>query len=575
MRPDSSMAGMYGDTMDWDDDAPGAYDGLVDSFISGTTLHSLVSDGYSKLHVIVQQTDGQGLASRCECGMSMFMRDRHVCDHVIMALRHLSDNFEELTSESYMRKERVSKMLEAIPTQQALAFLSDELVENMGVYRRFVDSFGMRDRFRAGRDYGTEIDRLYYVSLGPDGKVDGGLSFDRYFGAARAAADGAESIGIHRAVSEAIQRNMGVVDDSDGYYTDCMIESIENMAEAILGLPDRREHIAYMAGMVAKAPRDVARHYRSALETVCASDGDLDYLHAAAEELLAGGGAGGEGEGEEKERERGREPWQVAELTRLQLFALEYRREPAGREEGMEAVLRRLAGAYRLDPDLRALYIGCLGQGGSDDARQTAMGVLREFPDDEAALRAALDGRIVGVGDQEYAELATRMFASTGDWKYYDRLREAGAWSAADAVRGLLGMGQDRRALEVCMREKMYDEAMGVVESRKDLALFALHVTDLGRVHPGRYFEAYASRIREMAANRPGAKARRGFAGVPARILKKLGSSQYTSEKYNMQMRNHLLRIRELGDDRYLDLVKYARSKNSKSTSFLAAIRDL
>ena len=578
VRPDVDVDGLYGDTLDWDDGAPGAYDRRVDSFIDGTTLYSVVDDGLSKLHVVVQQTDGRVLATQCECTMSMFMRDGRACDHIVMALRHLSDNFEELTSESYMREKRVSDMLNAVTPQQALGFLSDLLVENPGAYRKFADDFGMRDRFKSDRDYETELDRFYYMSLGHDGKVDGGLSFDRYFEAARAAADGARSIGIHRAVSEAIQRNIGIVDDSDGYYTDCLIESIENMAEAVLGLPDRREHIKYMVGAAAKARRDVARHYRSALETVCASDGDLVCLRtAAAAELLAGGGDGGE---------RGvvggdMEPWQVAELTRLQVYALEEggsagegEAEGEGRE-GMEAILRRLAGSYRLDSDLRVLYIRCLGRSGADGARQAAMGVVREFPDDVAALEAALDGGIIGGGDPEYADLATRMFASTGDWKYYDRLGEAGAWSAADAVRGLLGMGQDGRALEVCLREKMHDEAMGVVESKRDLALFARHVTDLGKMYPGRYFEAYASRIREIAASRPDAKARRGRVAVPARILKKIGASQHTREKYAAQMRDHLLRIRELGDDRYRDLVKYVRSRNSRSAPFLAAIHDL
>ncbi len=565
VRPESIGNMLYGDTLDWSDAAPGAYDGRVESYIDGTTLYALVNDGRRKMHVMVQQTNDNNLAPRCECSISLFDRGGYVCDHIIMVLRHLADNFEELTTEAYTREERVSEVLGAITAQQTLEFLSDVLVKHPDIYMQFVDHFGIKDRLRFEPDYETELDRHYYTHQGRGGRVDESLSFDRYFEAARAAAGGTKTIAIHRAVSEAIQRNMGIVNDSDGYYTDCAIEAVENMAEAVLGLPDRREYIKYMAGMAAKASRNMARHYRSALETVCASDGDLDCLYEAATGLLAERMEGGE-------EDAG--PWQVAELTRLQIYALE---EGGGsaREGAMEAILRRLAGSYRLDSDLRVLYIKCLGQSGADNAKQAAVDVASEFPGDAAALGAILEEGIISSSDPECAELATKTFASTGDWKHYDMLKEAGAWSAPDAVRDLLEMGHDYKALEVCMREKMHDKAMDVIESKKSLDLLARHAADLGKVYPERYFEAYASRIREMSARKPDAKARRGFKTIPAKIFKKLSTQQYVSEKYNEQVRDHMLRVKELGDDRYPDLVKYIRSKHSKSTTFLAAVRDL
>ncbi|MCG8531318.1 MAG: hypothetical protein MI749_11700, partial [Desulfovibrionales bacterium] len=362
------------------------------------------------------------------------------------------------------------------------------------------------------------VDRLYYASMDPRQKVVGErLDFGGCFDMA-GGADGAESANAYRAMSESIYRNMGMVDDADGYYTDCLVESIENMAESVLQLEDKREHTEYLATMMAEAPPDLSRHYRSALETVCVSGAELDHLYGFLQTLLDGGD---------------REPGQIVEITRMQIHILE---ERDGDHTG--EIVRRLEGTYRLAPELRVKHIEYLERADAAEARGRAMQMVKEFPDDAGVAEAALG--MCGKSDPEYATLSLGLFVSTGDWKYYARIKESPSWSAADTVRSLVDMGENQKAVEACIKEKMHDEGMDILESAKHLGLLGRFAERLGKKYPERYYDAYAPLIRSLALRKARGKAR-GLEKVPVRFFKRLGGAQATDQKHNERVRDHLL----------------------------------
>ncbi len=555
VKPTKLMVRQMGGYTDrWFDDRKGMYDDHVDMNIQGTTIYARVRIDHLERSVRLRQTSRNSLSVDCECLAGVFMYQDCPCIHAIAALQYLADNFEKLTADSYMRKEKVAAMLDMIPHEQALEFLSSVLTNNAHTYTEFVEQFGMGN-IAVKTDYNMELDRMYYTCMDSRQKIAVSLDFGGYFGRASDRADSAESAEICKAMSEAIHRNMHMVNDSDGYYTDCFVESVENMAESILQLPDKSKHIEYLATMMAKMPPNLAKHYRSALETVCVSGEDLDRLSGFLQELLG----------------RTTEPERIAEVTHMQIYILEERDEEE-EDGGTDKIIRLLADTYRLAPALRVKYIEYLKQIDAGAAKKAAMEIVKEFPDDKDAADAALDA--CERTDPEYATLSLNLFTSTGDWKYYTRMKESPSWSAPDTVRRLVDLGEIRKSIDLCIKERMYDDGMRILESKKRLGLLTIYVESLGKKYSERYFDAYSPLIRKMVASKAGGRLRRPDK-MSIRIFRKVGGAVAADPKYNERVRSHLLHIRGLGDRRYADLVNYVRSKSSRNTSLLAAIRDL
>ena len=95
--PTASMLRNMGSTRAWGDDDPGTYDEYVDAYIDGTTYYADVTFGRETFEVVVKQMGRDRLTPKCECNLSLYAPHGFACDHTVIALRYLADNFEKIT----------------------------------------------------------------------------------------------------------------------------------------------------------------------------------------------------------------------------------------------------------------------------------------------------------------------------------------------------------------------------------------------------------------------------------------------------------------------------------------------
>lgn len=546
---------MYG-SVRWTSHEPGELDAQIHAAIYGDTLSATVRMNYSKHHVRIQQVGKNQIQSKCTCpqwviSSSVYNYDNPACEHIVATLQYFSEHFETLIHDSYTRKEHIDSLLEKVPQKDALQFLADTMENNGGVYAGFLKKFQL-SRMPNKVSYDMNLDRMYYAAMDHKEKISENLSFEDYFDAAAESGGDLQSAKVYQSISEAINRNMSLIDDSDGYYADCFIESIENLAESVLRLPNRRKHIAYFVSMMTKARPEFSRHYRTALETVCSSQEDLAYLEKIIKLKL------------EKEPE---DPKRVTDLMHLYVYVLD---ETGRTDESMQ----RLAAAYGLDTTLRTKYLDHLMQSDSsrDHVRDTALRIAEEFPDDETTADLALD--MCDKSDPRYLDLAVKLFMSTGGWKYHAKMRESDAWDASKMVDALVKKDDTRKAVELCVREKMYEDAMQILESKKHMGLLGIYAEKLGKKYPDRYFDAYAPLIRKLASDKI----------LKKRITKKMSFGAFRNTvkaasdsdlKHYEKIRTHLRNIKTVGNDRYGDLIRFVRLKNKKNALLLKSIENL
>lgn len=570
IKPTPELIENIGARYNWDADdkgEKGEYDKYVNGYIENTNFYARISTQYEQFDVLIRQKNKKELSLQCECHMSSFMGEYSVCQHTYMALRYLGDNFEELIFDAYMRKERISTILNNMSNSQAMEFLSAVLKEDYDIYQQFIKMFKAYDNTTANKSYDLAIDRLYYTATDTSSKkIPESLNFNDHFDRTQYD-NAADSAMAYRAMSESIHRNMHLVDDSDGYYADCIVESIECMVESILELANKKDHIKYITTMMTKMPKNMSRHYRMALETICTTDEDMDYLDSLLQTIA-----------KTIKEDKTITSEQIAEVSLAQIFILEER----GEEEKERKIMQILADTYHLDSLLRTKYIRYLGKRGKNDEDNSThtkiiTQIVSEFPDDSDIASVALS--TYDNANPEYRKLATKLFVSTGDWKYYSKIKNSHSWSVSDTVSDLTKIGEERKSIEVYMKEKMHNDAMKILESKKKLSLLSLFVDSLGKKYSKRYFDAYAPLVQNLATQKPNNKNQKNnnktIKNVTRKILKRISADQSTDEKFNARMRKHLIHIKMLKDKRYEDLLKIIRSKNSKNKPLLKAIRDL
>ena len=568
MRPTKKLIRDMGYNANQFGESPGRFDNYVVGSISGDEFSAYVKTDYVERIVMVKQLSKTRFDTHCDCELMSFSMSNGnwFCEHTFAALQYLADNFAELVHDAYSREQKINSMLEIIDTDDAKAFLSDLLQNSVDAYQDFLKKFKMTAS-TVVTDYSMDLDLMYYEALDSTGKIRESVDFIPYFNMANNA-DGVRQAGLYRAISESIYKNMELVDNTNGYYTDCFVESIENMIESVLQISDKKEHLEYFATMIIKVPADISKHYRTALETICTSEEDLKYLHGLLPPLV----------------KKATVPEHKTELTRLEAYILE-------ETDQTDEVIKLLTDTYRLSPALRTKYIDCLRRVDKDAAKSAAMDIIEEFPDDAASMGAALD--MYDRTAPEYSMLTVRLFMATGDWKYYVMMKESDLCNIDDIIKDLLKNGDTRKAIEVCIREKMYDDAMEILESNKRLDLLGLHVEKLGKRYPTRYFDTYAPMIEQLAKNKVGksskfkrlttvlrsdVKRTRNSSDSDEANVKRTRNSSDSDEanvKYCERIKNHLLLIKSIGDSRYATLVAFVRSKNSKNILLQNILDDL
>ena len=213
----------------------------------------------------------------CTCG------SRRACAHAVAALLYASDNLNGLLAEERNR-EGARDMIRRVSGADLQKFLESEIKRDADVRRRFLIRFGGSDGVPRV-DYRGEVDAMFgdvdYMTSRRDR-----LSFAEFFRAAKARerrGHAAEAIRICLEVSEAIESNHHLVDDSSGYYADTLGRAVLEMAACInrqnMDHDEKRPHIFYLhRQFLTEVPALNEDLYYQALVNVCTGRADLEYL---------------------------------------------------------------------------------------------------------------------------------------------------------------------------------------------------------------------------------------------------------------------------------------------------------
>lgn len=508
---------------------------IQSAYIKGNILQAVVMSDDARYDVEIKDAGLEGLVGDCTCTYSS--KHYGICKHVVAVLMHLMDHMEEMLVEEDTREATIKYMIDKIPQEDALKFLAKVMMDDEDTRQRFVMKFGM-ENVRLQRDYRAEIDRMYRNAVEADGKVYTNLDFEGYFANARESQHSGEldsATTMFRDMSEIISERMMMVDDSDGYYTDCFIEATENMVESImrerLSPEDKRAHVTYILGrLVTEIRPKFVSQYRSALATICTQQEDLLYWQEQLAPHLKKLGGSGE------------PPKNALELVLMQTHILMELKDFNG-------VVSFLSKFYHKDKKLCMTYLNAMRHVSSAKARKAAQEIVKKHSDDVKIMERASE--FYSPSGRPYMALLRRMFIMTGDWKHFFKLKEATKnWDKE--IRSIIKkyVKQDpKKAIEVYLKENMTAEAMELLEWLDDIELFEAFRTRLSRKYSSRYFSAYGARIIDDAG------------------VKK-------SRKHYQDIQRHLLSLKAIpgAEPKIADIIGDIKKRNPKKRALLELI---
>ena len=315
-------------------------------------------EGRMVYRVMVSLLPGDA-TSVCTCPYA----DAGVCKHIVAVMLHASKNFRELLKEESSLAACIDDAFDGLSAAQMKGFLVTEMESDEGLRGRFMSRFG-----RAGsmppRDYRREIDALYGNADCDARRYGVAPGFYRFFGAAKACEEGgdpAEAARIYREISEAITRNVGVIDNTDGDNIEDFDNAMRGMTSCTMrqksGREQRRLYISYLVkqfvGNDSEYFEDV---YCRSIEETCTDRQDLAYWRDALAPALP--------DAIPDSRRRYGPHLDAVRLVQMQLDVLE-RLEDGSLEDVYRA-------HYRSSQDICARYIAFLQKSDPGRARQIA-----------------------------------------------------------------------------------------------------------------------------------------------------------------------------------------------------------
>lgn len=446
----------------------------------GTITIDTVSRNRTHAVVLTYGNDGT-VYGDCNCSDG---RKNLWCWHYAAALLYAADHIGELKEGEEARAEAVDYFMANLPKARVLNFVSRHLRENPRFYDSFVEALRLQD-VRIPRNYSKMMERIYADDR--TGGEEDNVTFGRILKIAReerGSGGHREAARAYGSMAEHIIGNMKKVEDASGYYKDCAVEAIDSMVDSIICedlKPDKKKpYIKYFfKRAVNTAYRAYWPQYTEALETICTEKGDMaGWLEMVDEGMSAGTGA-------------------PVQMARMRAHIL----EGAGRwEEAADALSDHYAG----DPDTCRRFVGILRHVGGERALEDARKAVAAFRTDTAVMEEALP-IFAGAGD-EYQQLLMDLFESTGDWKYFFKIKEAaGDWGGTlDRMSRNLAPKAPERAVEIYLKESMRQKAMDALERLDSHDTYAKYLSKLAKKFPDRYFESYGKNIRRLARARTG-----------------------------------------------------------------------
>ncbi|MFQ6084512.1 MAG: SWIM zinc finger domain-containing protein, partial [Candidatus Aminicenantia bacterium] len=474
------------------------------------------------------------------------------CKHIIATLIALSKNYKEIKESKNREEEKIETILNNVSLEELKEFLRTEFENDPRLRNIFAIHFsGKAPQDKSIHDYKKEINLLYRNATGRYGFIEYGNNIDFFHIqdlAHRYIKKGnyLEAAKIYQALAETIAENMGMVDDSDGYYggefRDAISDFTNCIKEANLGHREKRYYIEYLFNKYIENDPDYFREeYDYALREISQSKEDLNYwkklLAPYLPDVLP-------------DREKNwLNYYHARELIEMQLFILDELNE---KEEFYELIER----FYREDNNFCLLYAEQLKKDGRlEQSIAVAEEGLKIFPKHlTSSLRLFLNTFYKKHSPEKYKENLKHLFFQGESWEYYDKLKKLCSKNEWEKLiqEMITYFGSKSRyrdeskIIDIYLREKRFDEAIEKVLSINSLNILDHYYKDLSNKYPEKYFRAYKELIIPFADS-------------------KMGRSHYRSIAY------YLKRMKRIGvfKDEFREFVKMLKEKYAKRPAFL------
>ncbi|MDI6704596.1 MAG: SWIM zinc finger family protein [bacterium] len=207
--------------------------------------------GTSDYQVTIQ-VDKEDIEASCTCPYDW----GGYCKHVVATFIALSEDYHRIKKRGEEEEQKIGAILSSLSLDELKGFLMTEFEEDPALREHFTIYFsGKSSKRRSIHDYKKEINLLYREAGGRYGYIEYGDEVDfsyirnlatRYI----KAGNFLEATTVYQALSEVIAENMDDVDDSNGYYGDEFIQTIEDFADCInkakLNHQEKRSFISYL-----------------------------------------------------------------------------------------------------------------------------------------------------------------------------------------------------------------------------------------------------------------------------------------------------------------------------------------
>lgn len=389
-----------------------------------------------------------------------------------------------------MHRDEIARVLDAVTVDQIREFLVEEMKNNGELLNRFTAVHGIKWASRT--DYMAMADSTYYEYFDTyNGRVPYGAEVD--FGdiikLAQIHTDRKnydEAIRAYRELSEAIAKNMDMVDDSDGYYGACFSDAIQGMVECInrQGV-SKKWHITYMfEKFMLKEPDYFADDYEDALSAICTDTEDIKHWEDLLDPHIPDTIPNSDGDFSRH--------FYAVQLIRMKITILKRTKS--------RMLPDILAKHYCDDHDICILYIEHLKKKDKQAALRIAKEGVRLFPHSSKFRNILHD--MYKKTDPEFPKSLRRLFIHDASWKHYDELKQiSNDWNRElESIIDELARGRNHYILlGLFMRENMTDRAMQLILQSDDLHILKSYHNDLCALYPEKYHAAYKRHIDKIA----------------------------------------------------------------------------
>jgi len=451
------------------------------------------------------EIDLDKFSATCNCPYDL----EGYCKHIVaafLAIDNEPEKVDRMMDECSEELKKMHTLLESVEPENIKDFFSREMEVHSDLRARFMACFSPIGEGKSISNYRDEIDSLFddaeergFIPYGSD--VDFS-PFEKLAKIYIQKDDFLEAAKIYQALSEKIAEKMDNVDDSDGYYggefSDFLNEFVECIVLAELETDAKKQYIDYLFNKYLQNDPDYFQgDYRDALKVLCTSKEDLAHWKKLLLPHLL--------ESLPDKDQDWSNYYQAEELISMQLHLL----SELGKMADFYSLMEK---HYRSSHDLCLQYAKqLLEDGDRGKAIQIAEEGIALFPDHLSKdLREFLSENYRERDPRKYKEQLLSLFLAIGEWKYYERLKDAATkeeWQEAlDKILAHFAADRYRKAklIDIYLREQMHDDAMRLVMAEKSLSTLRAYHKKLASLYAREYFAAYAELIFPFAECRMG-----------------------------------------------------------------------